>query len=91
MPDIGEIKSREPQGYQIRGGPCKGICTRYKSRPRYDADQKRCQVCEIFIKWDGFRYPCCNYQLRSKPRNLKYKAKLRAKLESYKMPRRESN
>ncbi|NWG37858.1 MAG: hypothetical protein HXY31_09650, partial [Nitrososphaera sp.] len=41
--------------------------------------QKRCQICEIFIKWDGLWCPCCGYRLRTKPRNLKYKAKLRAK------------
>ncbi|MDQ3873466.1 MAG: hypothetical protein M3258_07655, partial [Thermoproteota archaeon] len=41
--------------------------------------QKRCQICEIFIKWDGLWCPCCGYRLRTKPRNLKYKAKLRAR------------
>lgn len=72
---------------------CKGICTRYQtSRPigggHYGAGHKRCQVCEIFIEWfggknaigvevDADRCPCCNYTLRTKPRNLRYKAKLR--------------
>jgi len=28
--------------------------------------------------WDGLWCPCCGYRLRTKPRNLKYKAKLRA-------------
>lgn len=41
--------------------------------------QKRCQICEIFIKWDGLWCLCCGYRLRTKPRNLKYKAKLRAR------------
>jgi predicted amidophosphoribosyltransferase len=36
-----------------------------------------CQICEIFIEWDGLWCPCCGYRLRSKPRNLRYKAKLR--------------
>ncbi|HZC20317.1 MAG TPA: hypothetical protein VE223_01595, partial [Nitrososphaeraceae archaeon] len=46
---------------------------------RYVSGQKRCQICEIFIKWDGLWCPCCGYRLRTKPRNLKYKAKLRAR------------
>lgn len=63
---------------------CKGICTRHKAQKpvgagRYASGQKRCQICEIFIKWDGLWCPCCGYRLRTKPRNLKYKAKLRAK------------
>lgn len=61
---------------------CKGICSRHKApKPvgdgRYSTGQKRCQVCEIFLKWDGLWCPCCSYRLRTKPRNLKYKAKLR--------------
>ena len=61
---------------------CKGICIRQSKaggigplRKR----SKRCQICEIFIKWDGLWCPCCGYRLRTKPRNLKYKAKLRAR------------
>nr|AIF09427.1 hypothetical protein [uncultured marine thaumarchaeote KM3_36_H05] len=38
---------------------CKGICTRYKAQKpvgtgRYASGQRRCQICEIFIKWEGF-------------------------------------
>ncbi|SMH71922.1 hypothetical protein [Candidatus Nitrosotalea okcheonensis] len=66
---------------------CKGICTRYKAQKpvgtgRYASGQKRCQICEIFIKWEGLWCPCCGYRLRTKPRNLKYKAKLRARVEA---------
>src|SRR5713226_2797836 len=66
---------------------CKGICTRYKAQKpvgtgRYALGQKRCQSCEIFIKWEGLWCPCCGYRLRTKPRNLKYKAKLRARVEA---------
>jgi hypothetical protein len=37
---------------------CKGICIRHKAMMpvatgRYSIGQKRCQVCEIFLKWDG--------------------------------------
>ena len=63
---------------------CKGICIRHKAQKpvgsgRYSMGQKRCQICEIFIKWDGLWCQCCGYRLRTKPRNLKYKAKLRAR------------
>ncbi|PWU79766.1 MAG: hypothetical protein DLM72_15735 [Candidatus Nitrosopolaris wilkensis] len=65
---------------------CKDICSRHKApKPvgsgRYSTGQKRCQVCEIFLKWDGLWCPCCGYRLRTKPRNLKYKAKLRSTKE----------
>ena len=54
---------------------CKGICVRHKGvRHR----QKRCHMCETFLKWDGLTCPCCGYKLRTRPRNLKYKARLRA-------------
>jgi len=73
---------------------CKGICIRHKAQKpsgsgRYASGQKRCQICEIFINWDGLWCPCCGYRLRTKPRNLKYKAQLRAR-ESIKMAQ-ESN
>ena len=48
---------------------CKGICIRHKaSSNNYANRQKRCQVCELFIKWDGIYCPCCRYRLRTKPR-----------------------
>jgi len=67
---------------------CKGICVRYKAQKpvgtgRYASGQRRCQICEIFIKWEGLWCPCCGYRLRTKPRNLKYKAKLRARVEAH--------
>ena len=65
---------------------CKGICIRHKAaRPienngnRYTTGQKPCQVYEIFLKRDGLWCPCSYYRLRMKPRNLKYRAKLRAR------------
>ena len=63
---------------------CKGICIRHKAQKpvgsgRYAIGQMRCQICEIFINWVGLWCPCCGYRLRSKPRNLKYKDKLRAR------------
>lgn len=61
---------------------CRGICTRYKSPTtigsgKYNKGLKRCQICEIFIKWAGIWCPCCGYRLRTKPRNRVYKSKLR--------------
>ena len=66
---------------------CKGICVRYKAQKpvgtgRYASGQRRCQICEIFIKWEGLWCPCCGYRLRTKPRNLKYKAKLLERVEA---------
>jgi len=63
---------------------CKGICIRHKAQKpvgsgRYALGQRRCQICEIFINWVGLWCPCCGYRLRTRPRNLKYKDKLRAK------------
>ncbi|MDH3339981.1 MAG: hypothetical protein OEL84_01705 [Nitrosopumilus sp.] len=60
---------------------CKGVCDRYKAtKPRggsrYANGQKRCQVCEIFIKWEGLWCPCCGYRLRARPRNRIYREKI---------------
>jgi uncharacterized Zn finger protein (UPF0148 family) len=60
---------------------CKGICIRHKasgpiSSGRYSTGQKRCQICDLFIKWDGIFCPCCGYRLRIRPRLFKHKAKL---------------
>ena len=56
---------------------CKGICIRHKVSGRYVNGHKRCQHCNIFIKYEGLRCPCCAYQLRAAPRYFRYKAKLR--------------
>lgn len=48
---------------------CNGVCERYRAKrnhsipSRYKEWQKRCSVCEIFIKWNENRCPCCNYKL----------------------------
>ena len=64
---------------------CNGICHNYKAIRRinhcqYVDNQKRCQRCEIYIKWDGKYCPCCNYQLRTRPRNSKAKQNFLRKL-----------
>jgi len=47
---------------------CKGICIRHKAQKpvgtgRYSTGQKRCQICELFLRWDGLWCPCCGYRL----------------------------
>ena len=79
----GQGKKPKKEATSIRGG-CKGICIRYKARKpisggRYASGQKRCQICEVFMQTDELWCPCCGYRIRSKPRNSKYKAKLRDK------------
>lgn len=61
---------------------CKGVCGQYKAdKPvgigRYASGQRRCQICELYLHWNGLWCPCCGYRLRCKPRNVTYKDKLR--------------
>jgi hypothetical protein len=62
---------------------CKGICIRHRAQKppsafgRYASGQKRCQVCEIFLNWEGIWCPCCGYRVRTRPRGQKFKARLR--------------
>ena len=61
---------------------CKKICLKYASKHsprdggRYQAGDKRCSSCEIFITWDGGRCPCCGCALRGKPRNSKSRERI---------------
>ena len=60
---------------------CKGGCIQHKAKRthginRYIAGQKMCSVCEIFMYWDGRHCPCCNFTLRTKPRNTKNRRQL---------------
>jgi hypothetical protein len=56
---------------------CKGICVHYKAASNHYANgQKRCLVCDLFIKWNGLFCPCCGYRLRIRPRKFKLKPKL---------------
>ena len=66
---------------------CKDICIRYKATKtqggsRYAKGQKRCKVCEIFIRWDGMWCPCCGYRLRTIPRNKTLKEKFHKSKEN---------
>ena len=68
---------------------CKGICIRHRAqRPasyfgRYATGQKRCQVCSIFMKWDGAWCPCCGCRVRTRSRNSKFKQKLKTTRKKY--------
>jgi hypothetical protein len=55
----------------------------YTPEGRYEKGQKRCQVCEIFIDWQGIRCPCCHATLRTRPRPKKYREKLVQKISKH--------
>lgn len=75
---------RSPMSSQS-AGPCRGICKKYKAKKpifksRYAAGQVRCQICEIYLTMEGVDQrtgpaycKCCNYRVRTKPRNSFYK------------------
>ena len=56
---------------------CKGICHRYEASPRYSAGNKNCRMCEIFVKWDGLRCPCCNNILSANPNSTRDRNRLK--------------
>lgn len=72
---------RENYIIRVQKMTCKGICIHHKASGRYATGHKRCQTCEIFIKWDGTFCPCCGRRLRIGPRSFKFKAKLRKQKE----------
>lgn len=62
---------------------------------RYASGQARCQTCDIWLDHNGcilkndqpatknsmgWKCKCCNYRVRQKPRNIKYKEQLREQL-----------
>lgn len=69
---------------------CKGKCVQFKAiRPsngdRYASGQYRCQVCELYLTEQGVdntRCKCCNFLVRSKPRNSLYKDKYHEKMRN---------
>lgn len=59
---------------------CKEIHKRCKAKKLFNPSwhgpgQGRCQVCEIFIKYDGLFCPCCGNRLRTRPHNRLCKEK----------------
>ena len=71
-------------------GSCKNRCVLFKAkRPstggRYGAGQYRCQICEIYLTGEGVEKnhcKCCNYKIRTKPRNSMYKEKYHAQVDN---------
>jgi hypothetical protein len=45
---------------------CKGICVRYRAPNNYANGQKRCQICQQFITWNGFVCPRLYEKMRTK-------------------------
>ena len=70
---------------------CKGICEKYKSikpklnNSRYQAGQKRCTTCQIFIKWEGLWCPCCGVLLRKKSRTPRSRKRSQEKEKTKRM------
>ena len=56
---------------------CKGTCIDHKGSGRYATGNKRCQICDLFMEWDGVFCPCCGSRLRTRPRNIEDKTRLR--------------
>lgn len=51
---------------------CKGTCKFWEAeKPRYAKGVPRCNICEIFLKWEGLFCPCCGYRVRLGPKNKK--------------------
>ena len=55
---------------------CCGVCIRYKVKKhavievsRYDDGQKYCSYCEIFMRAERLRCPCCNKQMKTRSKN----------------------
>lgn len=40
-----------------------------EDRPNY----KRCKNCAVFIRTEAVYCPCCNFRLKTSPRNPKYR------------------
>lgn len=59
---------------------CNDTCQNHKVKKpkqggRYEAGQKRCNSCNVFIEYDGLFCPCCNTRLRLSSRCAKLKEK----------------
>lgn len=59
---------------------CKGLCkTKYKESMgefslKYNG-QKRCGICDVYLKWSGIKCPCCKSVLHVRPRHSRAKTK----------------
>ena len=62
------------------GSSCNGKCDReYRENRKYspyESGQKFCNVCNMWLTWEGMHCPCCNMRIRAKPRKWReYKAR----------------
>jgi DNA-directed RNA polymerase subunit RPC12/RpoP len=87
----------EEKQKRVCKGICKQYkAERHPDGNRYANGQVRCLICEIYMSKDGckdkfgnqatedtegLRCKCCNYKVRSKPRNKVYKEKYYQQLE----------
>jgi rRNA maturation endonuclease Nob1 len=61
---------------------CKNICIDYIAKKSYQSSYyedglKRCTQCEVFIRWNKTRCPCCGVSLRIKARDARIRRKLK--------------
>src|SRR5690349_18351020 len=54
---------------------CKGTCIRHKVSGRYVNGHKRCQHCNVIMKYEALNCPCCGCQLGARPTHFRYRAK----------------
>ena len=60
---------------------CKGICQQFRELKSedggiYEDGMKRCTKCNVNMKLEQLRCPCCNGLLRTKPRQGRSKNKI---------------
>ena len=60
---------------------CKGVCQQFKNLKSddggiYQVGMKRCTKCNVNMKLEQLRCPCCNNLLRTKPREGRSKNKI---------------
>jgi hypothetical protein len=60
---------------------CKNICIEYKAKKSYHATYyengvRRCTECEVFIRWNKIRCPCCGTCLRIRTHDAKLRRRL---------------
>ena len=53
---------------------CMGKCKEFKAQKpsegkRYELGQKRCQMCNQWVCYEGNWCPCCNNRLRTSPKS----------------------
>lgn len=61
---------------------CKNICIEYRVKKSYQSSYyedglKRCTQCEVFIRCNSTRCPCCGVSLRIKSHDAKVRRKLK--------------